>query len=89
MAKTACLAGIDRAHTPMMPTALTLAAPKMRAEIARIDVVELRALVPALLICDIDDVSSDPLETLRQVRFVVPGCVIGVYTKTAELSWAL
>jgi len=89
VAQTACLAGIDREHTPTVLTALTKAAPHMRAEIARLDVAELRALVPALLICDIDAAPTDPLEMLRQVRFVVPTCVISVYTETAELPWAL
>jgi len=89
VAQTACLVGIDRDHTPLVLRALAKAAPHLRAEIARFDVAELRALVPELLICDIDGAPTDPLELLHQVRFVVPACVIGVYTKTPELPWAL
>jgi DNA-binding NarL/FixJ family response regulator len=56
--------------------------------LARVEVPELRAIAPELLICDIDFLAVDSLEVLRQLRFVLPECIIVVYTETARIAWA-
>jgi DNA-binding NarL/FixJ family response regulator len=55
----------------------------------RINVTELGRAVPDMLVLDIDDLAVDPLELLRMIRFVLPVCIIAVYTRTLEQSWAL
>jgi DNA-binding NarL/FixJ family response regulator len=59
------------------------------ATLARLDVAELGRLVPSLLVCDIDKVDVDPLELLRRIRFVLPDCMIAVYTGVKERTWGL
>jgi hypothetical protein len=50
--------------------------------IARLDVTDLSRLATKLLICDIDHTMVDPLVLLRQMRFVLPKCLIAV-----DLRW--
>jgi DNA-binding NarL/FixJ family response regulator len=59
------------------------------ATIARLDVAILGRLKPDLLVCDIDAVEVDRLELLRRIRFVVPECLIAVYTGVIRQSWSL
>ncbi|HXF33184.1 MAG TPA: hypothetical protein VN603_01330 [Candidatus Acidoferrales bacterium] len=56
---------------------------------ASINVTELGLAVPDLLILDIDGLDTDPLELLRRLRFVLPGCTIAVYSGTVTQAWAL
>ena len=39
-------------------------------------------------VLDIDDLDTDPLELIRMTRFVLPTCIIAVYTGTLRESWA-
>jgi DNA-binding NarL/FixJ family response regulator len=87
MARTCCLAGIDGAMVPMFSAVFKAAGEPALATLARLDVVELGKLSPDVLICDVDDVTSDPLELLRQLRFVLPECLIAVYSGIMEQSW--
>jgi DNA-binding NarL/FixJ family response regulator len=48
--------------------------------VERLNVSDLGRLTPSLLICDIDNVTGDPIELLRQIRFVLPNCIIAVFT---------
>jgi CheY-like chemotaxis protein len=89
MARTSCLAGIHRSNVAVILAALAVAEPLMRADFAVLGVTELRALEPALLFCDIDDLAVDGLELLRQIRFVLPVCIIAVYSKNVHRTWAL
>jgi DNA-binding NarL/FixJ family response regulator len=57
------------------------------ATLARLDVAELGRLRPDVLVCDVDGFAADPLELLRQVRFVLPECLIAVYTGVMERAW--
>ena len=59
------------------------------ATLARLDVPELGKLAPDLLVCDVDSIEADPLELLRQIRFVLPDCLIAVYTGDMERTWGL
>jgi len=59
------------------------------AEIARLDVTELGKLAPELLVCDIDRLEVDSLEMLRRIRFVLPDCLIAVYTGVAKRAWGV
>jgi DNA-binding NarL/FixJ family response regulator len=59
------------------------------ALVARLDVSELGRLTPDLLICDVDESEVDALELLRQIRFVLPECLIAVYTGVMTSSWGI
>lgn len=48
----------------------------------------MRKCLPDILILDVDGLEVDPLEMLRQVRFVLPGCLLVVYTHTTTEAWA-
>ncbi len=50
---------------------------------------ELGLVAPHIVVLDIDNLDIDPLELLRMIRFVLPGCVIAVYSGTLEQDWAL
>jgi DNA-binding NarL/FixJ family response regulator len=47
--------------------------------IALFDVAMLHALNPAVIVVDIDSMKTEPLEALRQLRFVLPNCALVVY----------
>jgi len=52
------------------------------------NVTEIARIAPTVLVCDIDALVADKLEHLRQLRFVLPGATIAVYTERLEESWA-
>jgi len=57
------------------------------AVVSHLTVVGIGRIKPELLVCDIDGSEADPLELLRQVRFVLSGSIILVYTSRANSSW--
>jgi two-component system response regulator DesR len=57
--------------------------------VAPLDVRALGKLRPDLLIADIDHLTVDPLELVRQIRFVLPACAIVVYTGDGRRAWGL
>ena len=57
--------------------------------VASLDVVELGKLAPDVMVADLDGLAVDPIERLRQLRFVLPTCIIAVYTANATRSWAV
>jgi DNA-binding NarL/FixJ family response regulator len=87
MARICGLAGVDPKDIPLLRAALKAAAAPDLTIVAHLDVVALRSLAPETLVVDIDALKVDPLEMLRQLRFVLPDCVIVVYTATIESSW--
>jgi DNA-binding NarL/FixJ family response regulator len=87
MAPTGCLAGIDAAAVPMFSAVLKAAGEPALAVLAGLEVPELARLLPDLLVCDLDEAPLDPLELLRQIRFVLPDCLIAVYTGLVEREW--
>jgi DNA-binding NarL/FixJ family response regulator len=74
---------------PKFGAVLRAAGVPTTAKIARLDVTELGRLAPDLLICDIDGSEVDALELLRQIRFVLPECLIAVYTGMMKRTWGL
>ena len=89
MAYVCCLAGIDRTKVPAFGSALQMAGVLARPVTARLDVTELGRLAPNLLVCDVDHLKVDALELLRQVRFVLPECLIVVYTDVMKSTWGV
>ena len=65
---------------PLLTAALNAAVAHADASIAQLDISVLRALAPDVLVIDIDRLDVDPIEALRQLRFVLPESVIVVYT---------
>jgi DNA-binding NarL/FixJ family response regulator len=88
MAHSSCLAGIALAKVPLLSTAL-LAAGVGTPTCSGLDVTFLGRLEPYLLVCDIDDGAVDGLELLRRLRFVLPECIIAVYTSDLHRSWGV
>jgi DNA-binding NarL/FixJ family response regulator len=87
MARMCCLAAIDPKDIPLLSAALTGAGEPGLTMVAHLDVAALGKLSPDVLIADIDRLDVDPLEMLRQMRFVLPECVIVVYTGIGKRSW--
>jgi len=83
------LAGIDPDKISMFSAALRAAGAPALATIGLLDVTALGALSPDLLVCDVDGMDVDPLEFLRRLRFVLPDCLIAVYTGTLRGGWSL
>jgi DNA-binding NarL/FixJ family response regulator len=87
MAHVCCLAAVDPKDIPLLSAALKGAGEPGLTVVAHLDVAELAKLAPDVLIADVDRQAVDPLELLRQLRFVLPECVIVVYTEAVERSW--
>jgi DNA-binding NarL/FixJ family response regulator len=81
------LAAVDPGVIPLLGAALKGAGESGHTIVARLDVGALGKLAPNVLIADIDRLKVDPLEALRQLRFVLPECVIVIYTSGSEPSW--
>jgi DNA-binding NarL/FixJ family response regulator len=71
-----------------MTAALSAALPDAQTSIVKLDIAMLNTLAPDALVIDVDDLAIDPLEALRQLRFVVPVCAIIVYTNSAKPMFA-
>jgi DNA-binding NarL/FixJ family response regulator len=87
MARVCCLAAVDPNDIQLLGSALRGAGEPGYAVVARLDVAALGKLAPDVLIADVDRLEVDPLEALRQLRFVLPECAIVVYTGGVESSW--
>lgn len=51
-------------------------------------VAKLGTYAPRLLVVDFDHMAIDKLESLRQIRFVLPDCAIAVMSSNLKRSWA-
>jgi DNA-binding NarL/FixJ family response regulator len=89
MARTTALADIDPEKVSLFRLVVKRAKAPPLIVIARVDVVALRVISPDLLICDLDSLEVEPLEVLRQLRFVLPRCIIVIYTLVTKRSWGL
>jgi DNA-binding NarL/FixJ family response regulator len=87
MARGCCLAGVDPNDIPLLGAALKGTGEVDLTVVANVDVAALGKLAPDVLIADIDRQEVDALELLRQLRFVLPDCVIVIYTGTARSAW--
>jgi len=56
--------------------------------LARTKISEINAHAPDVLMIDLDHLPGDCLESVRQLRFVLPECTIAVLTSTFETRWA-
>jgi DNA-binding NarL/FixJ family response regulator len=84
-----CLARIEPRAVDLLTESLAAVAHPLPVILARLGVTEVGLLAPTVLVVDIDDLEVDPLETLRMLRFVLPGCLIVVYTNVLKETWAL
>jgi DNA-binding NarL/FixJ family response regulator len=84
MARACCLVAVAPKDIPLLTAALAAAVEHAATTIARFDIALLNALAPDVLILDIDDMKGDPAESLRQLRFVLPECIIVVYTCSTQ-----
>jgi DNA-binding NarL/FixJ family response regulator len=89
MVQSSCLAGIAGDKVAMFGSVLRQAGRPALATISGLDVTELGKLHPTLVICDVDGLQIDPLETLRRLRFALPECTIVVYTGLLERTWGI
>jgi DNA-binding NarL/FixJ family response regulator len=87
MARVCCLAAVDPQDFPLLASALKGAGEPGLSLVAGLDVAGLAKLAPDVLIADIDLLEVDSLELIRQLRFVLPECVIVVYTAIVKPSW--
>lgn len=71
----------------MFSAAFKAAGAPALATVARLEVSALGRLGPDLLVCDIDGLDEDALELIRRIRFVLPDCVIAVYTGVMKRTW--
>lgn len=56
---------------------------------AQLSITHVAEAAPSFLLIDFQNLDIDELETLRQVRFVLPQCIIAVYSEKPVQSWAL
>jgi DNA-binding NarL/FixJ family response regulator len=89
MARICCFARIDPAVLTRLTSALALAGDVTSPVVAELDIRALAKLRPDLLIADLDHLATDPLEVLRQIRFVLPTCVIAILSADERRGWAL
>jgi DNA-binding NarL/FixJ family response regulator len=89
MARICALAGIDDTGVPLLTAVLTAAGEQRRPIPTALDVRELGHLHPDVMIGDIDHVDVDPMELVRQLRFVLPSCTIAIYSDHTQRSWGL
>jgi DNA-binding NarL/FixJ family response regulator len=87
--RTSCFAGLDPVQIPTFSRVLKRAGVPLLAVVSRLNVAELGKRQPDLLICDIDGSDTDSLELLRELRFVLPTCIIVVYTAVLKRSWSI
>lgn len=89
MVRTCCFAGIQESEVSTLSAVLRAVGMPGLATVSQLDVAELGRAVPDLLVCDVDAIDIDPLELLRRIRFVLPHCVIAVYTDKSTSAWSL
>jgi DNA-binding NarL/FixJ family response regulator len=79
MARACCLAAVAPESLPALATALAALA-FADTTVTNFDIALLCSLDPEVLVIDVDQLSIDPLEALRQLRFMLPDCIIIAYT---------
>ncbi len=84
----AYLSGNRAASIPLLTAALAACGYVNPVITDRINVTELGRAAPDLLVLDIDAVDVDPLELLRRTRFVLPECLIAIYSAMRSRNWA-
>jgi DNA-binding NarL/FixJ family response regulator len=88
MARISCLAGIGAGDIEMLRLVLLDLGASAPADVAALNVSALGRCAPEVIVCDVDRVELDSLEFLRRLRFVLPDCMIAVYTGVMTREWA-
>jgi DNA-binding NarL/FixJ family response regulator len=88
MSRVCCMAAVDPEEMVLLGAALKGAGESALSIVGRLDVAELAKLLPDILVVDLDRLEIDSLELLRRLRFVLPDCLIVVYTGTLLHSWS-
>jgi DNA-binding NarL/FixJ family response regulator len=83
-----CLAGNRLASLPLLTASLATLGFAFPVVTDAINVRELGRSALDLLVVDLDDLDTDPIELLRMTRFVLPTCIIAVYSGPRPLTWA-
>jgi DNA-binding NarL/FixJ family response regulator len=87
MAQVCCSAGTAAEAVPLFDSLLQRDAQRASVGVYGLDITCVGKLAPDLLVCDVDDIGVDGLELIRQIRFVLPDCLIAVYTGVAKRAW--
>lgn len=87
MDSTCCLVAVAAEDIPRLSAALTGALGHAEMTVALLDVPVLNALAPDVLVIDIDRLDTDPIESLRRLRFVLADCVIVAFTDSTRPSF--
>lgn len=87
--QVSCLARIEPGAIELLTESLAAVAHPLPIVVSRLGVTEVGLLAPRVLVVDVHGLAVDPLEMLRMLRFVLPGCIIAVYTNVLEEAWAL
>ncbi|HMD01563.1 MAG TPA: hypothetical protein VKG44_01235 [Candidatus Baltobacteraceae bacterium] len=87
--RISCLARIDASAVELLSASLAAVPYPAPVVVTELGVTELGLLAPSVLVVDVDALDVDALETLRMLRFVLPACMIAVYTNVLEEPWAL
>jgi len=53
-----------------------------------VSIASIRTYAPRIVMMDFDHLRSDKLESLRQLRFVLPNCAIAVVSSDLQHGWA-
>jgi DNA-binding NarL/FixJ family response regulator len=88
MSRICCLAGVEPDHVSLLLDVLKTAGELAPRTVEKLDVADLSKLKPDVLIAELDRIEVDPLELLRQLRFVLPECLLVVYTRSQTPSWS-
>lgn len=86
MATICCLVGASSEGVFHLVTAFATVAPEMEINVALFDVEMLEALSPQIIVIDTDSMKSEPLEALRQLRAVLPQCVLLAFATSADAA---
>jgi len=89
MARICCLAGIEEDKVAMFGTVFRDAGATEPTTLARLNVSELGRARPDVVVCDVDGLTVDREEMVRQIRFVLPDAILAVYTGIAEPGWSV
>lgn len=89
MARITCLADVAQKQIAMFIAVLKRAGLPISPSVASLNVVELGKLAPDVLVADLDGLTVNALERLRQLRFVLPSCIIVIYTANKTRSCAV
>ena len=80
MRRICCLAGIDKSAIPLLSAVLKASGESSPPVVTNLDVRDVGNCFPRVLIGDVDCLIVNPFEVLRQIRFILPECMIAVYS---------